>query len=75
MTTYKGTNLKNGDILSMKTNPGAAPIYFLNDKQISMVDYYFYLTEDNVEKNLEIVQTANSTYWTLLRRFFGRFKL
>jgi hypothetical protein len=70
MTTYKGTPLQNGDILAMKTNVGASPRYFLNDKEISIADYYFYLTEDNIEKNLEVVQSANSTYWTLLRKFF-----
>jgi hypothetical protein len=70
MTTYKGTPLQNGDILSMKTNVGASPRYFLNDTEITMSDYYFYLTEDNVEKNLEVIQAANSTYWTLLRKFF-----
>ena len=65
--------MKNGDILEFHSNVGAAPKYFRNGEEISIADYYFYLTEDNVEKNLEVVQVAQSTYWTLLRRFFGRF--
>jgi hypothetical protein len=73
MTTKKDYTMKNGDILCMKTNVGASPRYFKNDGEISMADYYFYLTEDNVEKNLEVVQAAQSTYWTLLRKFFGKF--
>ena len=75
MTVQKDYTMKNGDILEFRSNVGATPKYFRNGEEITMADYYFYVTEDNVEKNLEIAQTANSTYWTLLRRFFGRFKL
>lgn len=73
MTVKKDYTMKNGDVLEFQSNVGAAPKYFKNGEPITMADYYFYLTEDNVEKNMEVVTTAQSTYWTLLRKFFGRF--
>jgi hypothetical protein len=72
MTVKKDYTMKNGDILEFRSNVGATPKYFRNGEEISMVDYYFFLTEDNTEKNLEVVQTANKTYWTLFRKFFSR---
>ena len=73
MTVQKDYTMKNGDILEFRSNVGATPKYFRNGEEITMSDYYFYLTEDNVEKNIEVAQAANSTYWTLLRRFFSKF--
>ena len=58
MTTHKGTQLKNGDILELRTNPGAAPKYFLNDKEIDMIDYWYYLQDDQYEKTREILEAA-----------------
>ena len=75
MTTSNDYQLKGGDILCIKTNVGASPRYFLNDKEITMSNYYFYLTEDNVEKNMEVIQTAQKTTWQVLRNFFRIFKV
>ena len=70
MTTHKGTQLKNGDILELRTNPGASPKYFLNDKEIDMIDYWYYLQDDQYEKTKEILEANRKTAWTLLRKFF-----
>ena len=67
--------MKNGDILEFHSNVGATPKYFRNGEEITMADYYFYVTEDNVEKNMEVFQASQKTYWTLLRKFFGKFKV
>jgi hypothetical protein len=70
MTVKRDYTMKNGDILEFRSNVGATPKYFRNGEEISMVDYYFFLTEDNTEKNMEVVQTANKTYWGLMRKLF-----
>ena len=75
MTVKKDYTMKNGDILEFHSNVGAAPKYFRNGEEISMSDYYFYLTEDNVEKNLEVIQVAQKTTWQVFRNFFRIFKV
>ena len=74
MTVKKDYTMKNGDILEFRSNVGAAPKYFKNGEEISMSDYYFYLTEDNVDKNIEVIQASQKTFWTVLRKIFGMMK-
>lgn len=74
MTVQKDYTMKNGDILEFRSNVGAAPKYFKNGEEISMSDYYFYLTEDNVDKNIEVIQASQKTFWTVLRKIFGMMK-
>ena len=74
MTVQKDYTMKNGDILEFRSNVGAAPKYFKNGEEISMSDYYFYLTEDNVDKNIEVIQASQKTFWTVLRKILGMMK-
>ena len=74
MTVYKATELKNGSILKMESNVGATPRYYLNDKEITVMDYWFHLTEDNVEKNIEVIESAQKTTWTMFKSFLRMFK-
>ena len=74
MTVYKATELKNGSILKMESNVGATPRYYLNDKEITVMDYWFHLTEDNVEKNMEVIESAQKTTWTMFKSFLRMFK-
>ena len=71
MTTHSAHELKNGDILSVKTNVGASPRYFLNDEEITMNQYYQIICNDHVEKNMEVLRVAQNTWWTLVKRMFG----
>lgn len=71
MTTYKGFQLKTGEILSIKYNIDSPPKYFLDEKEISLVDYWYLYQNGTVEKNIEIVKESQKTYWTLLKRLFG----
>ena len=70
MTTHSAHELKNGDILSVKTNVGATPRYFLNEEEITMTQYYQIITNDHVEKNLEVLRVAQNTWWQVLRNMF-----
>lgn len=74
MTTHSAHELKNGDILSMKTNVGASPRYFLNDTEITMNEYYQIICNDHVEKNLEVLRVAQNTWWQVLRNMMRVFK-
>jgi hypothetical protein len=71
MTTHSAHELKNGDILSVSTNVGASPRYFLNDEEITMNQYYQIICNDHVEKNMEVLRVAQNTWWTLVKRMFG----
>lgn len=72
MTVKKDYTLKNGDILEFRSNVGAAPKYFKHGEEITIADYYFYLTEDNAEKNMEVINAAQKSYFAVLKRFFFR---
>ena len=67
MTTYKGYEMLNGDTLEVRTNAGAAPRYFHNEKEIPVTEYWRLLNQDWYER----VESYHNSVWSTMASFFG----